>query len=98
MLVEQSAQKAFNKYCTPRKKPEVYTIHSSDSESKLGKQKLFHKESDSSESECTMAKPDKPYKYSSPSDSDKDETDNQSCMSNYGAEDRNDKYFTKKGA
>ena len=37
MLVEQSAQKAFNKYRTPRKQPEVYTIHSSDSESKLGK-------------------------------------------------------------
>ena len=43
-------------------------------------------------------KPDKLYIYSSPSDSEEDETDNQSPMSNYGAEDHNDKYFTKKGA
>ena len=79
------------------KKPEVYTIHSSDSESELGKQKLFTKdsESSSSESECTMAKPDEPYEYNSPSES---ESDDQSHLSNYGAEDRDDEYFTKKGA
>ena len=101
MILDQSHQKLLKKYKAPnapKKAPEVYTVHDTDSEPELGKRKIHFESSDESDYANMDTNHDSDFNPKSSDESESENDDDDSHNSHYGIEDRDSKFFTKKGA